>query len=445
MSSSADAGARVAGDEQAQPRRAAVRGATGEQPAAQVAAKCRRRHRALALQALGEADQFLGRVGLEVGSDVAVGGHLPPSSGDRGFRLLALRSDCDGSARLAAPRVDAREHEPCAPVRRLLVPRRPWRQRLPRPDRRPPRARARAAGAASPRMAARARPCGCPRAPRRSVRRPRRRGCRGWPARPPSGRPRRRARRRRAPQGQGAEAVERAGAGGGSSACGGSSRPATITAASAITTQAIAPISQTHSNAAAVMNVARPPTAAAIQIRIAGAARTARTTATPEQEREQADQQREADDPRLGERLEVQRVGVADEAGRRAVARPPELERSRADALHGVGRVGVQRRLPVLVAPVAVGALQAAEDVVLGAACDRAERRLELLPAIVRPAGSAGRCADDAERPRPRPATAAPSGADSQPAAPAAADGVRPGRSRPAAGRRRRRRSRPAR
>ena len=345
------------------------------QPASQIAAEGGGGHRALALSRSARRDQLLGSVvGHEVGADVMVGGHRPPSSGDRGFRLLALRSAV--TAALARPR--------CVSIRAStnhvrqfvgLVGRgAPARHRQRPQALRRARARAPAAGAVSRRTAASAQRCPAVLERRRSgARRPPRRGCRGWPARPPSARPPHRSRRPRGPPAaaRGTPWVRRRRAA--PPRCGPSSRPTRITAPSAITTTAIAPISQTHSNAAAVMKAARPPAAAAIQIRMPGGARSERTTAMPEQEREQSDEQREADDPGLCERLEVQRVRVANEAGGRAIARPPELERARPDALPGCRGVGVQRRLPVLVAAVAVDAVQAAEDVVLGARSRRCQ------------------------------------------------------------------------
>src|SRR5439155_10471888 len=64
----------------------------------------------------------------------------------------------------------------------------------------------------------------------------------------------------------------------------------------------------------------------------------------------EADDQQKPDDPELRERLEEEAVGVADEAAVGAVARPPELEGAGADPGEGGGLVGVDGRLPKLVA-----------------------------------------------------------------------------------------------
>ena len=88
-----------------------------------------------------------------------------------------------------------------------------------------------------------------------------------------------------------------------------------------------------------------------------------------ENEQDEADDQREADDPELAQRLEVERVGVAHEAADRALAGPPELEGAGARSRPAARSRSRRRRPPVLVAAVAAGALEALR-------CPRSPRRL---------------------------------------------------------------------
>ena len=78
-----------------------------------------------------------------------------------------------------------------------------------------------------------------------------------------------------------------------------------------------------------------------------GAARAAAASATPPNERQQ---QREPDEPELGQRLQLQRVGVLGELVDRALAQPLTRPAARADAVQRLGRERAQRHRPVVVA-----------------------------------------------------------------------------------------------
>ena len=205
----ARAGSRVAGDQHAQPRRAC----SWPPPASrrrQVAAKRRRRHRPFAVEALRQARSAPRGASAPRSRGCRAAGHRA-DSGEWGFRRLASRSAA-APRRLAAPRLDARQHEPRAPVRRLVGGGGRGGGGGGRRARRPASSTsARCRCAASRRTAADARRFDCPRARRRGVRRQRR--C-GWRRRQRAGH--RHGDRRRSPRppaARGQIAAPRAGGG----------------------------------------------------------------------------------------------------------------------------------------------------------------------------------------------------------------------------------------
>ena len=190
------------------------------------------------------------------------------------------------------------------------------------------------------------------------------------------------------------------------------------------------------------MNAARPPTAAAIQIRRPGGARSERATAAPTSSTSSPTSSAKPTIPVSASVSRYIEWASRTKTAERRVARPPELERAGADARPWLGRVGVQRRLPDLVAPVAVGRPQAAEHVLLAGAAPTVPtgalnscQRSSTQPGAPAATPNDARDREHGEPPHRRP----PVGPGAATAG--AADGVRRGRSRPAAARRQRRRS----
>ena len=107
----------------------------------------------------------------------------------------------------------------------------------------------------------------------------------------------------------------------------------------------------------------------------------------------EADDQDEADDSQLAQRLQIEAVRVADDARVAAVASPPELERPRADPGQRLGLVGVDGRLPELVAP------RPADVQELVAARLRRSRGLRLLASAGPPLNSSQRSESSAGNP----------------------------------------------
>ena len=109
---------------------------------------------------------------------------------------------------------------------------------------------------------------------------------------------------------------------------------------------------------AETQNATQPASAAARCGRRLTSCSECSPSAADKDRQEKSSDQNQADDSKLPKRLQVDGVGVADEACNVTVARPPVLERARTGSSQRFRLLLLDGGTPVLVTPVAAEALQ---------------------------------------------------------------------------------------